>query len=50
MQKYMHIIESCNWILEKFVVTLQLPMNFLTFFGIYSTPKLSMHGATSFLT
>ena len=40
IQKYLHIIESYTCILQIFVAIFSFPINFLTSFGIYSTPKL----------
>ena len=43
IQKYPHIIESYACTLQIFVVIFFFPMNFVTSFGICSTPKLSKY-------
>ena len=43
LQKYPHITESYACILITFVTVLLLLMNFLTSFGMCSTPKLSKY-------
>ena len=41
IQKYQHIIESHGCTLNIFATIIDLSINILVSFGIYSTPKLS---------